>query len=151
MLDSGNHENATPPPNLYDDTSPARTRSSDLFRVLQDFLGRNQIEFIGPFQVRLEGTSYNNWRLLVEGETRRSDWNAPTQVGLGLAWPNIPNSPDDISAYEPTGARTGSTSSSSSVGDPMYSCTSMYQLLIGPSCHSPRGECRFRATTRRMM
>ena len=127
MLDSGNHEDNSPPLDLHDDTSPAGARSSDLFRALQDFLGRKQIEFIGPFQMRLEGISNNNWRLLVEGETSRSDWHAPKRVGLGLAWPDIPNSPDDILAHETAGARSSIASSSSSVSDPMHSWTLMHQ------------------------
>ena len=111
-------EMETPPLDLCDDYSPARTSSFGFSQALQDFLARNQISFIGPFRMRLEGTINNSWRLLVEGETSRSDWNAPNQVGLDLAWPSIPSSPGDILAPEMAGPSTSTTSGSSSVRDP---------------------------------
>lgn len=111
----------TPPLDLRDDDSPSRTSSFDFFRALQDFLGRNQIDFIGPFQMRLEGTRNNHWRLLVEGGTSRSHWNAHDQVGLGFAWPSTPSSQVDLLAHETAGANHSIASSSSSVSDPMYS------------------------------
>ena len=85
MLGFGNYGDDNPPLDLRDDYSPARTSSSDFFRALQDFLSRNQMNFVGPFRMRLEGISNNNWRLLVEGETSKSDCNAPIQVGVGLS------------------------------------------------------------------
>lgn len=138
MLDFGNYRDDNPPLDLRDDYSPARTSSSDFFQALQDFLGRNQIDFIGPFQMRLEGTSNNNWRLLVEGETSRSNWNTPNQVGLGLAWPSIPSSSDGPSAHETAGARASIASGSSSASDPTYSWILMYQYSQDPGVF-PRG------------
>jgi hypothetical protein len=107
---------------MWDDYSPASTSSLDFLQALQAFLGRNQIDFIGPFRIRLESTTNDSWRLLVAGETGISDLNASNQLGLGLACPStILSSPDDLSAHERSGARASLASDSSSVSDYGYS------------------------------
>ena len=96
--------------------SPANTGLFDFSRALHEFLCRNQIDFVGPFQMRLEGTSGDNWRLLIiEGSTSTSELNASHQVGWGLASPFIPSSSNNLSAYETAQARNSGTLASSSV------------------------------------
>jgi hypothetical protein len=109
--------------NLWDDYSPASTSSLDFLQALQAFLGRDQIDFIGPFRIRLESTTNDSWRLLVAGETGVSDWNASNQLGLGLVCPSttILSPPDDLSAHKRAGAEASVASDSSSVSDSTYS------------------------------
>lgn len=121
MFDFGDCRDENSPLDLRDDYSHANTSSFDFHLALHDFLCRNQIDFIGPSHMRLEGTGNTNWRLLIEGNTRRFDLNASNQVGLGLASLIMPSSPNILSAYETAWARAIVNSGSSSVYPTMCS------------------------------
>ena len=121
MFDFGDCRDDNDLLDLREDYSPANTSSFDFYMALHDFLCRNQIDFIGPFRMQLEGTSNTNWKLLIEGKTNRFDLNASNQVGLGLASLIMPNSPDNVYAYETAWERTSVTSGSSSVHPTIYS------------------------------
>ncbi|KAL2817754.1 hypothetical protein BDW59DRAFT_152448 [Aspergillus cavernicola] len=82
----------------YDNLS-LKTSAFDFILDLQAFLGRNRIDFIGPFRMQVQPTSNNNWTLLVEGESSISDWHVD-QGGLDLVWPGLPSPPDDLLAHE---------------------------------------------------
>ena len=121
MLDFGDCGDDNSPLDLRGDYSPANTSSFDFHLALHDFLCRNHIDFIGPFDMRLEGTGNTSWRLLIEGKTRRFDLNASNQVGLGLVSLIMPSSPNILSAYETAWARASVSSGSSSVYPTIYS------------------------------
>lgn len=100
MFNLGNNRDGSPPLNLHVGYSPAKTNSFDFLLALQAFLGQNQIDFIGPFRIQIETTSNNIRRLVVVGETHRSDWNGPDQLGMGVASSSIPSPPEDFPADE---------------------------------------------------
>ena len=83
--------NATSSPfnRLYDQQS-TRTSALDFLLALQAFLGQNQVESIGPFQMRIENTKNNNWALLIEGEASIIGGDAFDQAALGFPWPPTP-------------------------------------------------------------
>lgn len=81
----------------HSDHISTKTSSSDFLQSLQAFLNRNQIEFVGPFQMRVDPTSEHSSTLLVMGK-------ASNQAGLGYAQ-SRPNPLDDIPAREMTETR----------------------------------------------
>ena len=149
MFDFGDCRDDNIPLDLHNDDNPATTSLLDFYRALHDFLCQNQIEFIGPFRMRLEGTSDNSWRLLIEGNNSASDLNASNQVGLGLASPIMPIYSDNLSAYETAEARTSITFDSSSVYLTIIINIDML-VLTRPRRLSPGGTRITRAVTPRM-
>lgn len=96
----------------YDQPS-ARTSALDFLLALQVFLGQNQIEYVGPFRMRIEPTRNNNWALLVEGEANISSSDTPDQVSSGFPWPPTP--PEYAPAHEIEMARPESNMTPSDV------------------------------------
>ncbi|KAL4894555.1 hypothetical protein BDV59DRAFT_200893 [Aspergillus ambiguus] len=87
-------------PNRSYDSCSAKTSAFDFLLAMQAFLGRNHIDFIGPFRMRLETAYDNNWTLLVEGETSGPDSDVPNESTLGLLWPSLPSPPDELPEQE---------------------------------------------------
>ncbi|KAL4970624.1 uncharacterized protein BDV14DRAFT_195305 [Aspergillus stella-maris] len=104
-----------PPLNRLYNQQSTRTSALDFLLALQAFLGQNQVDSIGPFQMRIESTKNNNWSLLIEGEASIIGGDTFDQTALGFPWPPTPpelNAP--IYEMETTGAiRTASGTSSS--------------------------------------
>ena len=69
------------------------------------------------------------------GETHRSDWNGPDQLGMGLVGPSMPSSPDDFSANEAAIAWhsiASGSSGSSSVSEFLYAWILIYHYSHDP-------------------
>lgn len=115
MFDFDDSRGDNRPLDLRNHYSSTNKSLFDFYRALHDFLGRNQIDSIGPCRMRLEATSNNNWSLFIQGKTSRSDLNTSNQVGLGLASSTVPNSSHNFAEHETTWARTSLTLGSSSV------------------------------------
>ncbi|KAL4901003.1 hypothetical protein BDW74DRAFT_182336 [Aspergillus multicolor] len=129
-----------PPEQCYD--SNAKTSTFDFVLALQAFLCQNQIEFVGPFRMRVEPTNSNNWTLLVEGEASVLDRNILDQLNLGFPWSP---SPPELDGFESAEASTSVTSSWASfpeymdgsyLGDPvstrLFNPTIVPKLTSGP-------------------
>ena len=107
MFDFGDCRDDSSPLDLSNGFSPTNTSLFDFYRALHDFLCRNRIKFIWSFRMRLEGTTSDCWKLLIEGKTSGSDFIASDQVSLHLPSPVMPLSSNNPSANKTAWGRTG--------------------------------------------
>ncbi|KAL4956318.1 hypothetical protein BDW69DRAFT_181716 [Aspergillus filifer] len=103
---------------LYDQQS-TRTSVLDFLLALQAFLGQNQVESIGPFQMRIESAKNNNWTLLVEGEASIIGGDTFDQAALDFPWTSTPPEMGaPIYEMEMTGAIMAASGANSSLAGP---------------------------------
>ncbi|KAK2048029.1 hypothetical protein LZ31DRAFT_550723 [Colletotrichum somersetense] len=94
------------------DYSPTRTSSVGFLRSLQAFLDRNQIDFIGQYQMRVEPGNDNTATFLVTGQI-------DNRVAFEWAWPQV-GPVGDAAAQDGNGAGMDSDGGSGSLSGPFH-------------------------------